>query len=90
MISIPIAFGVISAINGLVIRVALICSNVVLVPIMTVLELLGVNQLNQQRVVIYHSMGVIGAHLAHLDSQNKSKLVFTIAVFACMILTYFI
>lgn len=39
--ALPIAFGVISAINGIVIRVALICSNIVLVPIMTCLQIAG-------------------------------------------------
>jgi hypothetical protein len=55
------AFMLISAVNGIVIRFALVCSNVVLIPIMTVLNAVGVNNDDRSRTLIYHSMGLIGA-----------------------------
>jgi hypothetical protein len=57
----PIAFGLISAANGIVIRIALICSNIVLVPMMRVLECFGVTSLRRNQMMIYHSMGLVGA-----------------------------
>lgn len=51
----------ISGVNGIVIRFALVCSNVVLIPIMTVLNAVGVNNDDRSRTLIYHSMGLIGA-----------------------------
>ena len=59
---------VISVINGVVIRLALICSNVVLVPVMTIMSILGVNNDERSRTMVYHSMGIIGAQMAHYDS----------------------
>jgi hypothetical protein len=90
LIGFPIAFFFISAINGLVIRVALICSNIVLLPIMTVMNALGINADERSRIMIYHSMGLIGAQMAHYDSQGKSKFTFAVAVFCCLCVTYFI
>jgi hypothetical protein len=53
-------------INGLLIRLALIMSNVILIPIMVVAG--WFRQMNDDgRMAIYHSIGLIGAHLAHLD-----------------------
>ncbi len=48
-----IAFGVISAVNGIVIRFALICSNIVLVPVMSLLAFFGINNDERSRAVIY-------------------------------------
>lgn len=62
------AFGMISAVNGVVIRFALVCSNIVLVPIMALLTCLGVNNDERSRAVIYQSMGLVGAQMAHYDS----------------------
>jgi hypothetical protein len=63
-----VAFGMISAVNGVVIRFALVCSNIVLVPIMALLTWLGVNNDERSRAVIYQSMGLVGAQMAHYDS----------------------
>jgi uncharacterized protein YacL len=62
------AFMMISAINGIVIRFALVCSNVVLVPIMMLLNAFGINNDDRSRSMIYHSMGLIGAQMAFYDS----------------------
>lgn len=59
---------IISAVNGIVIRFALVCSNVVLVPIMVLLNAVGVNNDDRSRTLIYHSMGLIGAQMAFYDS----------------------
>lgn len=61
IIGFTFAFMLISAVNGIVIRFALVCSNVVLIPIMTVLNAVGVNNDDRSRTLIYHSMGLIGA-----------------------------
>ena len=61
-----VSFGILSMINGLLIRLALIMSNEILIPIMVVAG--WFRQMNDDgRMAIYHSIGLIGAHLAHLD-----------------------
>jgi hypothetical protein len=35
-------------------------------------------------------MGLIGAQMAHYDNLGYSKIAFTAAIFACLILTYFV
>lgn len=63
-----LAFMIISAVNGIVIRVALICSNVILVPLMFLLKFFGVRSDENTTSHIYHSMGLIGAQMAHYDN----------------------
>lgn len=57
----PGCFLMISAINGMVIRIALLCSNIILIPIMAVLNYTRLAANLRNRTVIYHSMGVMGA-----------------------------
>jgi len=61
LIGFPIAFLVISCINGLVIRIALMSSKIILVPVMVVLQRLRINEDERSRAIVYHSMGLIGA-----------------------------
>jgi hypothetical protein len=61
-----IAFAIISCVNGIVVRVALICSNVVIVPMLWVMKkCFGVRESERNTQIIYHSMGIIGAQIAN-------------------------
>ena len=90
LIGFPIAFLMISCINGLVIRIALLSSNIILVPVMVVLQRLRINEDERSRAIVYHSMGLIGAQMAYYDSVRKSKLMFCFSVCICLTLTYFV
>jgi hypothetical protein len=61
LIGFPIAFLMISCVNGLVIRIALLSSNIILVPIMVILQRFRLNEDVRSRSIVYHSMGLIGA-----------------------------
>ena len=87
---IPGFFVMISAINGMVIRVALLCSNIILIPIMHLMSYTRLNVNNGRRAVIYHSMGIMGAQMAYYDQLGKSKFAFCLAIFICLTLTYFV
>lgn len=84
-------FALISCLNGLVVRVALISSNVVIVPILWVMKkCFGIRESDRNIQVIYHSMGVIGAQIADIQRNKKSKVVFSLAVVAVLLLTYYV
>lgn len=50
------------------IRVALVCSNIVLLPVVTIMNMFGINADERSRTMVYHSMGLVGAQMAHYDS----------------------
>lgn len=57
-----IAFAIVSCVNGIVVRMALICSNIVIVPALSIMKTcFGVRESERNTQIIYHSMGIIGA-----------------------------
>ena len=65
------AFAIVSCVNGMVVRVALICSNVVIVPMLWMMKkCFGVRESERNTQIIYHSMGIIGAQIASLQRDN--------------------
>jgi uncharacterized membrane protein len=55
-------FMILSFVNGLVIRIALLCSNIVIVPMVWLVGVFTGQELaTRNRQIIYHSMGMIGA-----------------------------
>lgn len=80
----------ISFVNALVVRMALMGSNVVILPLMWVMKkVTGRGMSPGQTAMIYHQMGPIGAEIAHLDRSNRSKITFTLAIMACMFTIYY-
>ena len=72
-------------------RVALISSNVVIVPILWVMKkCFGITESDRNTQVIYHSMGIIGAQIADLQRNKNSKILFSLAVVAILFLTYYV
>jgi len=63
-----IGFSTLSAVNGLIIRLALVCSNVIVFPLMWIVRV-GTGQAltNAQLTQVYHQMGIVGAEAAHMD-----------------------
>lgn len=90
LIGFPIAFCMISVINGLVIRFVLICSNVCVVPLLWALNRAGIRGFERNRATIYHSMGVLGAEMANYDRNSKSKVLFCVSLFTMLNVAYFI
>lgn len=86
-----VGFALISCLNGLVVRVALISSNVIIVPILWVMKkCFGIRESDRNTQVIYHSMGIIGAQIADLQRTKQSKVFFALAVVAILLLTYYV
>lgn len=66
-----LGFMILSFVNGLVVRIALLCSNVVIFPMLWCIKIFSGQQMNpEQQAQIYQQMGVIGAYSAHLDRQG--------------------
>jgi len=91
LFTVTIGFMTLSMVNGMVVRIALMCSNVVIFPMLWLIKTLtGQRMTNGQRAQIYHSMGIIGAEAAHLERNGMSKggliwsLVLTLFIFYFM------
>jgi len=57
-----IGYGLVSCINGFVVRIALITSNAVILPMLWVMrKCFGIRESDRNMQAIYHSMGIIGA-----------------------------
>jgi hypothetical protein len=73
------------------VRMALISSNVIIVPILWVMKkCFGIRESDRNTQVIYHSMGIIGAQIADLQRTKQSKVFFAHAVVAILLLTYYV
>ena len=85
------AYSLLSAVNGLVVRIALLCSNVFVVPMIWFIGVFTGQPLSaRNRALIYHSMGLLGAQMAHLERTGRSKWPLGLAVSACLFVIYFI
>lgn len=83
--------ALLSALNGLVVRFALISSNIIIVPILWVMKkCFGIRESERNTQIIYHSMGIIGAQIADLHRNKKSQIFFVVAVMTGLFLTYYV
>ena len=79
-----------SFVNGMIVRIALMCSNVVIFPLIYLMECFAANEMsNAQLAQVYQQMGVIGAYAAHLDRQGQSKKPFLLGLLATLFVFYF-
>ena len=76
------SFMLLSFVNGLFVRIALICSNVILFPLLYLIKIFSPQQITDQETAqIYQQMGVIGALSANFDRQGASKKIFLSGIF---------
>ena len=75
----------ISFINGMIVRFALLCCNVIILPLIYLMKFFTDNPIFYEYLTqAYSQMGVIGAYAAHLDRQGQSKKPFLLGIFAIL------
>ncbi|CDW87312.1 UNKNOWN [Stylonychia lemnae] len=85
-----VAYAHISWINALLIRVAILCSNIVIFPILSCTRSILRANLNRfQIAAIYRSSPHIGALAAYLDRRRSSKCSLIFSFIACLMVFYF-
>jgi hypothetical protein len=83
------AFAILSLINGLLIRVAILCSNIAIFPLLSCTRsILRANMSPFQIAAIYRASPHIGAQAAFLDRRGTSKSPLILTYLFCLISFY--
>ena len=86
-----LSFMILSFVNGIVIRMLLTLSNILIFPMMAVIACCTRRNIDHRvQAAIYQSLGIMGAQMAHLDRQGGSKTSLVLAVLACLFMVYFV
>jgi len=90
LVAATFGFMILSFVNGMIVRIALLCSNVVIFPTLYCMNLFSSTRMSPaQLAIIYQQMGAIGAYAAYLDRQGKSKLPYIMGLLATLLVFYF-
>ena len=90
LFSAVLGFMLLSLANALVVRVLLMCSNVIIFPMLEIMRYYnGQNPGPPILAQIYQQMGAIGAYSAHLSRMGLSKKSFLFALFFTLMIFYF-
>lgn len=85
-----LAFGLLSLINGMLIRVAIMCSNIIIFPMLSCASSMLRNSLSRWQIAaIYRSSPHIGQFAAYFDRQGLSKCPLIFAYLFCLMAFYF-
>jgi hypothetical protein len=85
-----LAFALLSWINALLIRVAILCSSTLIFPLLCCTQsLVRATMNNYQIAAIYRASPHIGAMAAYIDRRGTSKVNLIMSFFACLVTYYF-
>ena len=83
------AVAVLSLVNALLIRIAILCSNIAIFPLLACTRsVLRLNMNNFQIAAIYRASPHIGVQAAFLDRRGSSKKPLILAFFLCLLCFY--
>lgn len=85
-----VAFALMSMINALLIRVAILCSSTLIFPLLCCTQsIVRATMNNYQIAAIYRASPHIGAQAAYLDRRGTSKVNLVCSFFGCLVCFYF-
>lgn len=90
VLGIVISFALLSVTNGLLIRVAIMSSSVIIFPLLSCSNSILRHQISAEQVgMVYRTMPQIGAQAAHLDRRGLSKFGLIGSFLWCLMIFYF-